>query len=118
MINISIVIVSHNRLADLKSNLTCLLSDLPSDAEVIVVDNASVDGSREFLLESQQQLPGFKMILMDENKGVAIGRNTGFRIAQGDYIISLDDDATMSTEYINKVPAIFSTFNYAGILAF
>lgn len=118
MIKISVVILSYNRISDLKKNLISLLSVLPSEFEVITVDNASTDGSREFLKEINQKNPKIKTIFLDENMGVAIGRNSGFSLSKGDYIVSLDDDAQMNVEDIKKVPALFLKYRNAGILAF
>jgi GT2 family glycosyltransferase len=118
MIITSIIILSHNRLDELRVNLPLLLSEMPPEIELIVVDNASTDGSREFLRELWNQHPTLKLILHDNNTGVAIGRNSGFRLAVGEYVIALDDDASMSVVDINRVPALFADYKQAGILAF
>jgi GT2 family glycosyltransferase len=118
MVNISIVILSYNRLSDLQSTVGSLISALPPDIEVIVVDNASTDGSREFLKDIVCKKPQIITILMDSNRGVAAGRNAGFRVSQGKYIVCLDDDAFMSLPDIRKVPYYFSKHTDAGILAF
>ena len=96
MIKISIIILSHNRLDDLRANLPALLSGLGTEMELVVVDNASTDGSCEFLDEFREVYPTVKLVLHDSNTGVAIGRNSGFRVATGEYVVSLDDDAVMS----------------------
>ena len=118
MKTVSIIVLSYNRLDDLRANLQTLLADLPPEMELIVVDNASTDGSREFLKELRHSHPALKLVLMKSNTGVATGRNAAFKIAEGNYVVSLDDDACMSVADISKVPDIFSVHNHAGILAF
>jgi GT2 family glycosyltransferase/peptidoglycan/xylan/chitin deacetylase (PgdA/CDA1 family) len=117
-INISIIILSHNRLTDLKSNLHGIFKDRREDIEVIVVDNASSDGSREFLVEISREYSALTIILNNQNTGVAIGRNAGFKIAKGHFVVSLDDDASMAMVDIARVPGLFEQFPNAGILAF
>jgi len=118
MKTVSIIVLSHNRLEDLRANLQVMLADLPPEMELIVVDNASTDGSRELLQELQHSHQALQLVLMKSNTGVAIGRNAGFRLAKGEYVVSLDDDACMSVADINKIPGLFAEFSRAGILAF
>jgi GT2 family glycosyltransferase len=105
-------------LDDIRVNLPLLLSEMSQDMELIVVDNASTDGSREFLRELRKQYPTLKLVLHDNNTGVAVGRNSGFQLAMGEYVIALDDDASMSVSDINRVPSLFAGYEQAGILAF
>ena len=90
---VSVVVVTYNNL-----NLTraCLASiDEHSQyehLEVIVVDNASTDGSREFLGEWEDNHHNHKLILNDDNKGFAAANNQGLAIATGDYLVLLNND--------------------------
>ena len=65
MVPISIVILSHNRLGELSKNLPRLLSEShhPDEFQIIVVDNNSTDGSREFLQEMQIERPVAERLL-------------------------------------------------------
>jgi len=115
---VSVVVLSHNRLEDLRANVLSLLAGGSPELELIVVDNASTDGSREFLQRVQLRNPAVQIVLMDRNMGVAVGRNAGFRLARGEYIVSLDDDACMAVSDIRRVPVLFGVHSRAGILAF
>ncbi len=115
---ISIIILSHNRLDDLRANLPAVMSGLGTEMELVVVDNASTDGSLEFLEEFREVYPRVRLVLHNSNTGVAIGRNSGFLAAAGEYVVSLDDDAVMSVQDIKRVPALFALHQQAGILAF
>jgi glycosyltransferase involved in cell wall biosynthesis len=64
-----------------------LKQDVPN-LQVIVVDNASPDGTVDFVRE---RYPGVELLALSDNVGIR-GRNEGFRAARGDVIVSLDDD--------------------------
>ncbi|MGY2134518.1 glycosyltransferase family 2 protein [Hymenobacter sp. HD11105] len=89
MKKISIVIPVYNRKADLPR---CLDSTRSRTAhyEVIVVDDASTDGSYELL--QTMDIPHMKLFRNPENKGVNYTRNRGIEQASGDYILFLDSD--------------------------
>jgi len=117
--DISLIVLSHNRCQDLERNLTLLLTGpLPQSLELIVVDNASSDGSVEMLKRFSTEHPAMRLLLMESNLGVAGGRNAGYRAARGKYLVCLDDDSTLAGEDLAKVPALFAEFLQAGILAF
>jgi cellulose synthase/poly-beta-1,6-N-acetylglucosamine synthase-like glycosyltransferase len=71
--------------------------------EIVVVDNASSDGTKEWLIEQEEveyTLSGpsekskFKAILNPTNEGV-IARNKGFAVSSGEIIAQIDDDVTV-----------------------
>jgi GT2 family glycosyltransferase len=85
----SFVVLSHNRREKLSltiGRLSTLRSSFPY--EVIVVDNASSDGSLAML----QNYAGIKLIALDKNVGIS-GWNEGLKAAGGKWIIVLDDDS-------------------------
>jgi len=72
------------------------------DLEIIVLDNGSEDGSREWLF---QQIKDITIIFNNKNVGAAVGRNQMLNIAKGEYILMLDSDilyANGSIEYLAK----------------
>ena len=87
-IDISIVILTYNRLNDTKQCLGHVRKNTTRSYEIIIVDNGSTDGTVEWL-KSQEDI---RLILNKTNKGIPAGRNQGMRIAKGDYICTLDND--------------------------
>ncbi len=85
----SVVIVSWNVKEKLKENLRSLLATTKASFEVIIVDNASSDGTVEML---RHDFPQFKTISNNTNKGFAAASNQGIALAQGDYIVLLNPD--------------------------
>ena len=91
MTDLSIVIVNWNT-RDLLSR--CLRSVYDTtrdlDLEVVVVDNASADGSQEMV---RQKFPGVSLIVNTENKGFAKANNQAIRRSRGRYVLLLNSDA-------------------------
>lgn len=90
------VVVTHQRLAQLRVTLPALLSSDPQAlAAVLVVDNASDDGTPEWL--AAQSDPRLSVLRLDENRGGAGGFEAGMRRAMRDlspdWIVVMDDDA-------------------------
>jgi len=90
---VSVVILTHNNWPFSKACLESVIqrSDYPN-LEVIVVDNASTDESRENLEKLQQQEPRLRVIFNESNIGFAAGNNLGIEAAKGEYIILLNND--------------------------
>jgi GT2 family glycosyltransferase len=88
---VSVVFLAYNRREQLGISLDHILerTDYPADRlEVIVVDNASTDGTAEFV---RTRYPGVQLIRNPENVGVS-GWNVGMATARGDWLLALDDD--------------------------
>ena len=89
-LTLSIVVLSYNRREALAKTLEMLRDDAATrDAEVIVVDNASGDGSPAMIRE---RFPHVKLIELTSNIAIA-GFNRGVEAAGGDVVLVLDDDS-------------------------
>jgi GT2 family glycosyltransferase len=85
---LSIVIVSYNARRDLEACLASLAAHPPQAShEIIVVDNASTDGSAE-----AAEAAGVPLVRESENKGFAAGNNTGIKRTSGELILLLNSD--------------------------
>ena len=101
---VSVVILSWNRRDELRTNLrkTLFESDYDPDlVEVIVVDNASDDGSAAMVRE---EFPQVRLVERDHNCGVS-GINDGFAVAEGDLILGLDDDCYLPPDGLKRAVA-------------
>jgi hypothetical protein len=85
---VSVVVLSHDRAPLLARVLDALRAQDLGGAEIIVVDNASRDGSAELV---RSRYPEARLIALAENAGIR-ARNLGFRSARGELVLSLDDD--------------------------
>jgi len=94
---ISVVIVSWNGMRQLPECLAALLPQLPLEAEVILVDNGSTDGTPAWARANHPQL---RMIALPENLGFAGGVNAGLRVARGELLLLLNDDAFVEPGFV------------------
>ena len=93
---VSVVVVTHNGLPYTKMCLTTLLSnDWQSTDELIVVDNASTDGTAEFLRELEALQPGVRVICNGRNAGFAAANNQGIASAKGKTLVLLNPDTLL-----------------------
>jgi len=93
--SVSIIIVNFNGKELLRRCLTSLLTTNYPNFEVIIVDNASTDGSVELIEKLFGSYPRIRVIENRENLGHAEGCNIGARVARGRYLVFLDSDTEM-----------------------
>jgi GT2 family glycosyltransferase len=84
----SIVIPTYNRLSLLQRTLASVRKQSNADFEVIIIDDGSTDGTREWLASNGE----FPRVIKQSNRGPGAARNVGARAAQGDYVAFLDSD--------------------------
>ncbi|MCF8241886.1 MAG: glycosyltransferase family 2 protein [Melioribacteraceae bacterium] len=111
---VTVNILSYNRIEELRNTLTKVFDQDYKNIEVIVVDNASADGSPEMV---EKEFPNVKLIKLEKNIGIA-GWNRGFEIAKGEFVLVLDDDAYPDITSLNLgVSYLKSNCSY-GIVAY
>jgi glycosyltransferase involved in cell wall biosynthesis len=84
----SVIIATHNRLELLLKTVDSVRQQSFRDYEIIVVDDGSRDGTREWLVANKTWLRG----ISQSNKGAGAARNAGAQIARGEYLAFLDSD--------------------------
>jgi GT2 family glycosyltransferase len=88
----SLIIVTHNGLAYTKLCLASLLAHWREGDELIFVDNASTDGTVEFLEAAARRNDFIHVIANDSNRGFAAANNQGLARATGDVLVLLNND--------------------------
>ncbi len=99
---VSIVVITYN---NIEYNIACLRSVFQYTAyenyEIVVVDNNSTDGTREWLSGyKEKKIANLHIILNNQNVGFAGGNNIGIDEAKGKYIILLNNDTLVSRGWI------------------
>lgn len=111
---ISVVIVSWNAKSYLLKCLDSVLRQSPPDQlEVIVVDNASTDGSPEAIRDNY---PGVKLICNGGNDGFAKGNNIGIRASCGEYLFLINSDVVVSDGCFKKLVRYMDAHSEVGML--
>jgi N-acetylglucosaminyl-diphospho-decaprenol L-rhamnosyltransferase len=107
--DVSIIVVSYNARDHLERSLASV-ADGPS--EVIVVDNASTDGSPELVRE---RFPSVRLLELPENRGFGAGNNEGMRIASGRYFLLLNSDAWPVGDAVTRLLAFMDANPGVGV---
>lgn len=91
---ISVIIVSWNSLAVIADCINSLLAEASDvEIEIIVVDNDSDDGTREFI---KRDFPGVTLLVNEINQGFAAANNQASLIARGDFLLLINPDARIT----------------------
>ncbi len=93
----SIIIVSYNTQDVLRECLLSLDREVKLSKEVIVVDNASTDGSAHMVAT---EFPQFMLIRSTSNLGFSAANNLGLKRAKGNYMILLNSDTVITPDSI------------------
>ena len=111
MVDLSVVIVSWNVCSLLRRCLhsilnprspTCNLQSPISNLEVIIVDNASTDGSVEMV---RAEFPSVHLIANADNRGFPAANNQGLAVAQGRHIFLLNSDTEVVGDALTTMVA-------------
>lgn len=119
---VTVVVVTYNRLALLKRCVAALLGQSLAPANILIVDNASADGTREWLDVLTEGHPNrVSVISLKENTGGAGGFSNGLHRAiesGADWTWMMDDDAEPHPEALAELMQIATTSqNIYGSLA-
>lgn len=110
---VSVVIVNYNGMAFLEQCLSSIRSQTYPWIETIVVDNASRDGSHDIA----RQFPGVRLLMNRENLGFAEGCNQGIRMAAGEFIAMLNNDAIAAPGWVASLVNAMRPDEHMGMCA-
>jgi GT2 family glycosyltransferase len=108
---VSVIITTYNSSSVLEACLQSVFEqDYPS-VEVIVVDNASADRTREIL---ERVGRGLRVFYNNSNTGFAAAQNQGMAQARGDWLLSLNPDVLLNRNFISQLVAAGETDSRVG----
>jgi GT2 family glycosyltransferase len=110
----SVVIPNWNGSHFLKTCLDSLAVQTYPEVEVIIVDNASCDGSQAFIRE---HYPDVTLIALAENRGFTGACNAGMEAAHGEYIALLNNDTEVDPVWVAAVVDAFERHPEVGLVA-
>ena len=102
MAKITVVIPNYNGIKYLKECLTSLFmqDDDTPQYEVLIVDNASADGSIE---QAENLFPQVRVIRLQENTGFCHAVNVGIQASKAPYVLLLNNDTKVKTGFIKSL---------------
>ena len=112
---VAVVILNYNGKELAERCVRSVLASVYPGIEIILVDNASTDGSAAYLRE---RFPGLLILECRENLGIAGGRNRGFREAVrrgNEYVVSLDNDAHVDAHFVEQLVAAATSDPRVGV---
>jgi GT2 family glycosyltransferase len=100
---VSVCIVTYNSAGDIEACLEAVRRQTHPVASVVVVDNASTDGTRDVLRRCGDDI---RLILNERNNGFAGGQNQAIAAsAPSDYVLVLNPDVVLDPDYIAEIVA-------------
>ena len=104
---VSVIVLNYNAGELLLNCIESIKKSAYKNLEIIVVDNISTDKSQKICKE---KYPDIKLIQNDENFGYCEGNNIGIREAKGDYIIILNPDTIVESNWIEELISAYNKF--------
>ena len=99
---VSVVVVTYNSVHTIRDCLESVLQHATVPLEIVVVDNASPDATREALAHYRGRI---HTVLSPVNCGFSRGTNLGIRAARGQYIVLLNPDTTVTAGWLERLIA-------------
>jgi GT2 family glycosyltransferase len=110
---VSAVITTYNSASSIEACLNSLLRQRYQPLEIVVVDNASSDGTRDVLEKFRDRA---RIVLNQQNVGFAAAQNQGFSLATGDWLLSLNPDVILDPDFIVQLIAKADSDSQLGTL--
>ncbi|HAL82648.1 MAG TPA: hypothetical protein DCO83_10755 [Mucilaginibacter sp.] len=112
---LSVVVVNNNACLSLKQALNSLVNACKSiDYELIIIDNASTDGSVEMV---ENNFPKARIIANSTDQGVAKSNNQALSLATGEYVLTVTADTICIKDTLGKLCAFMDEHTDAGALS-
>ena len=117
MVKVSVIIPTYNRSQMVCECIDSVLKSTFQDFEIVVVDDCSPDDTREKIAAAYGNEKRLRYIRNEKNSYQAASRNNGAEIAQGDYMLFLDDDNKVHPDMIEELLSAFARHEDAGLVA-
>lgn len=95
-LSVSVIVVSRDSAADLPLSLASAAAQRGVSVEIVVVDNASSDASREV---ARGFAPAARLISLPDNAGFAAAMNAGIAQTSGRYVLALNPDCRLAPDF-------------------
>lgn len=120
-LNISFIVLTWNSEKFLLNCFSSIINKCREEGvrfEVIIIDNGSQDGSKQFIEKFIQSNPGeFVLIPLESNRGTTYTRNLGLKRARGEFLCILDSDTELGEGRLTDVIERLASDNQIGLIA-
>lgn len=113
---VTIVILTFNQLWCTKECVESIQSYTTQLHEIVFVDNGSIDGTIAWLRDRVAQHDNYRLIENGTNLGFAKGCNQGIEAAQGEYILLLNNDVVVTTDWLAGLLECYQRKAMVGIV--
>ena len=112
---VSIICPTFNKLEFLKPMMESVAKNTDWPYELIIVDNGSTDGTKEYVLNNNLKMDG-QYLRNETNKGFAIANNQGAKLAKGNFLLFLNNDTIVTKGWLSAMINVFSEEKAVGIV--
>ncbi|MGH1395647.1 MAG: glycosyltransferase family 2 protein [Trichormus sp.] len=113
---VSVIISNYNYARYLPKTINSVLSQTYSNIELIIVDDGSLDDSRDVITQIQATHPDKIKTIFQANQGQGGAFNAGFEATSGEIIAFLDADDVWHSHKIQRIVEIFQTSDVVGVM--
>lgn len=105
----SLIVLVHNQVDYTRRCVDSVLAHTDRPFELILVDNASTDGTADYLAglrnRTGEWLRGVRVLRNESNLGFAAGNNQGLAVARGRYLVLLNNDTVVTPGWLSRLQA-------------
>jgi GT2 family glycosyltransferase len=106
-------VVVRNHARTLRSTLTSLAAQTAPPGRIVVIDNASTDGSVGVVEDLARTLP-LELHRYQQNRGFAAAANDAIRRTRGEWVLALNPDCRLAPDYLSQLLAATSGHERVG----
>ena len=112
---VSIIAPTWNKVKFLKQMMESVEKNTKWPFELIIVDNASDDGTQEFVLNANFKMDG-QYLRNEKNLGFSIPNNQGMKVAKGNFLCFLNNDTIVTKGWLTAMMNVFNEEKAVGIV--
>ncbi|MFH1641090.1 MAG: glycosyltransferase family 2 protein [Candidatus Omnitrophota bacterium] len=112
-----VVVLTWNQRNIIKDFVESYLANTSVASRLIIIDNGSNDGTREYLLSlTDTDRCSFEIIFNEENKGFVGGMNQGISISDAPYVCLVNNDLIFTEGWLSEIISVFETDKRIGLV--
>lgn len=111
-IKISVILPCYNVQDYIEHCLDRIINQTLKDIEIICIDDKSTDNTPQIIQKYSKNEKRMKIIALEKNSGAGRARNTGLKLAKGEYVSFIDPDDYIDLDFYEKLYKIAVTNNY------